>query len=135
MKDTAIYNYFVNKHPDIYQEALKLINQPYLNNLDFIPIIYKTLWNECENPNENRHYFFAVLINLYHPLWFTTGRKLKIGLRSAFANAAGYVSPEMVNEHTRRLSAYMKGKSFSEKVISESNRFFDQYHTDLKQLN
>jgi len=132
MIDTTIYNYFKNRYPKIYEEAINIINQPCLKDITLIPKIYKTLWDESKVPKEERHYFFAVLINLYHPQWFTTGCKLKIGLRDVFAEAAGYANPEMVNDHTRRLDAYMKGKIFPKRVREETDRFLRTYCTNNK---
>jgi|GEM_PF-6820979 len=119
-------------YPDIYSEALDVLNVPKLTDWNLVKPIYDDLFNASENPHEEMHYFIGVLFKVFAPLTLAASLKLPVGLRDVVAEAIGYVSPEMVNYHSNILKPYLKNRRFSKRVEDEATRIINEYSNQDK---
>jgi len=119
--------YIKLKYPEIFAEADQVVRQPHLTDWSLITTIYQTMYETTENPAEHRHFFLAVLVELFYPTKRTCGVKLKPGLRDVISEAMGYNNPEMVNYIGEPIEAHMKNPRFCNKVKETAEYFLHEY--------
>jgi hypothetical protein len=120
--------YFIKKqYPNVYDEADRVVNQRRLKAWSLIKPIYKAMYDSSEAPENDKHFFVAVIIELFAPEWITAGTKLPPGLRDLISAAMGYINSEMVNYHSSALDVYMKNPRFYQRVKQTAQAFMEEY--------
>lgn len=120
------------RYPEIYQDALSVIEYPRLTDWSLVKPIYEDLFTASENPHEEMHYFIGVLFKVFAPLTLAANLKLPVGLRDVISEAMGYLNPEMVNYHSTILRPYLKNPRFAKRVEDEATRIINKYSNQDK---
>lgn len=119
--------YIKLNYPEIFAEADKAVKQECLTDWSLIRPIYRSMYDFTENPREQRHFFIAVLIELFEPTRRTCGVKLKPGLRDVISNAMGFVNPEMVNHYGKPIDVHMKNPRFYKRVMDTAQLYLEAH--------
>jgi hypothetical protein len=119
--------YIKLKYPEIFNEADQVVKQKHLKDWSLVKPIYELMYETTENPAEQRHFFLAVLVELFYPTRRTCGVKFKPGLRDVISEAMGYKNPEMVNYVGEPIEAHMKNPRFCNRVKETAEYFLNEY--------
>ena len=119
--------YIKLKYPEIFDEADQAVKQNHLKDWSLVKPIYQTMYDATENATEHRHFFLAVLVELFNPTRQTCGVKFKSGLRNVISEAMGYKNSEMVNYIGEPIEAHMKNPRFCNRVKEMAAYFLKEH--------